>query len=282
MVDNADEFDPPVDNADENEAVPAPDHGLRSSDKPRTGFIAGNTFSARAVQYAVVDEYAVVEGDIIVGTADDMEATQGPARDGLEGIIVRGVQFRWTEGVIPYAIHPALVRPERVIEAIDHWHGRTPIRFIPFNAQQHRDYVVFKSGSGCSSHVGRQGGRQVVIVGGACTAGNIIHEIGHTVGLWHEQSRSDRDQYIEVVRQNIITGMEHNFDQQLTDGDDVGPYDYASIMHYPPDAFARQLGMLTIRARGGQAIGQRTGLSEGDVAAVRAIYPDLYWDEVEE
>lgn len=282
MVDDADEFEPQADNGNENEATPEPpDHGLRSSDNPRTGLIAGKTFRVRAVQYAVVDEYAVVEGDIIVGTAGDMEATEEADGTGLEGMVVRGVQFRWTDGVIPYTIYSGLVRPGRVMEAIDHWHRRTPIRFIPFDRQQHRDYVDFKPGDGCASSMGRQGGRQVIIVGAGCTAGNIIHEIGHTVGLWHEQSRSDRDQYVEVVRQNIISGMEHNFDQQLTYGDDVGPYDYDSIMHYPPDAFTWN-GQPTIRARGGQAIGQRSGLSDGDLAAVRMIYPDLDWDEVAE
>ena len=32
--------------------------------------------------------------------------------------------------------------------------------------------------------------------------------------------------------------MEHNFDQHISDGDDVGTYDYGSIMHYPRDAFS--------------------------------------------
>ena len=87
-----------------------------------------------------------------------------------------------------------------------------------------------------------------------------MHEIGHAVGLWHEQSREDRDRFVRVVWANIQAGREHNFNQHITDGDDIGGYDYGSIMHYPRTAFTRN-GQDTIVPVGGQAIGQRNGLS---------------------
>ena len=45
-------------------------------------------------------------------------------------------------------------------------------------------------------------------------------------------------------------------------------------MHYGGTAFSRN-GQATIVPFGGQAIGQRNGLSAGDIAAVRALYPQL-------
>jgi hypothetical protein len=77
---------------------------------------------------------------------------------------------------------------------------------------------------------------------------------------------------VRIAWENIIPDMQHNFDQHITDGDDIGPYDYDSIMHYPPKAFSAN-GQDTIVALGGEAIGQRAGLSNSDVAAVAELYP---------
>ena len=52
------------------------------------------------------------------------------------------------------------------------------------------------------------GGRQRLIVGDHCKLGNVIHEIGHAVGFFHEMSRPDRDGYVEIIWKNIISGMD--------------------------------------------------------------------------
>ena len=59
------------------------------------------------------------------------------------------------------------------------------------NQAQYPDYVRFVSGSGCSSSVGRQGGAQNVTLGSGCTAGNAIHEIGHTIGNYHTDNADE-------------------------------------------------------------------------------------------
>lgn len=61
--------------------------------------------------------------------------------------------------------------------------------------------------SSCYSPVGRTGGSQEVALGDAClNHGTIQHEILHALGLWHEQSRSDRDDFIQVMWDNIQEG----------------------------------------------------------------------------
>jgi hypothetical protein len=102
--------------------------------------------------------------------------------------------------------------------------------------------------------------------------GNAIHEIGHVVGLWHEQSRSDRNNFVTIVTANIDPDMLHNFDQHIVDGQDIENYDYGSIMHYPKNAFAINPTQPTIVTPNGEPIGQRQALSAGDMATVAQMY----------
>ena len=208
----------------------------------------------------------VFENDIILPT----EVVDGKAAQ--DKFIVNS---RWSDATVPVVLQPDLPNPQPVLDALRYLMQNTPITFKPVTVVNgiitDPNYVrIVPHPTDCSSPVGMMAsddplftkdiklpdGRiikggiygdykyhgQIMNIAGWCDAGAISHEFGHALGLWHEQTRCDRDQYVDIVWSNIPKDLQHNF-EVLCDTKDpskaalspisYGDYDYCSLMHYP-------------------------------------------------
>jgi hypothetical protein len=104
----------------------------------------------------------------------------------------------------------------------------------------------------------------------------IVHEFLHALGFFHMQSATERDEYVEIVWENIQPEMTYNFDKYNASAiSQYGTeYDYGSVMHYPAKAFTinNQDTIVPLRDLGDNIMGQRLRLSESDIARVNNLY----------
>ncbi|KAF3686989.1 Low choriolytic enzyme [Channa argus] len=175
---------------------------------------------------------------------------------------------------VPFRISNQYSQRERetITQGLQSFAESTCIRFTPFNRQ--RDFVDIRSLSGCYSFVGRRGrGQTVSLSRQGCVFRSIIqHELLHALGFNHEQTRSDRDQHVRILLENVIPGMEHNFRKIQTIN--LGtPYDYNSVMHYGRFAFSsnREPTIVPIPDPN-VAIGRAQQMSPTDILRVNRLY----------
>jgi hypothetical protein len=184
------------------------------------------------------------------------------------GFAIEDASRRWPSGIVPFVIDASIgnnaASLAAVQSAISHWNLKTCLQLVPRNGE--RDFVTFQEhASACQSSLGQVRNGQLIscdINSGSFGRGNVIHEIGHAVGLFHEHTRPDRDTFVVVS-----SGVLNNNNYRKRAGLVPGPYDCGSIMHYGPIANR-------IQPRPGLCgtMGQRSGLSAADIASVSHMY----------
>ncbi|XP_033727692.1 protein SpAN-like isoform X2 [Pecten maximus] len=228
-------------------------------------------------------------GDLAGALEPEQSAFDGPVRKKRK--TAQDTTKRWTENTVLIAFdsNSAFTPTQRreFQNAIDQWQQKTCLRFrTPTinDIHQGKSFVFVQNGKGCSSPLGMNPMRQTGIfryqpltLAQQCRTRRIMmHEIGHCLGLIHEQSRSDRDSHISVLWKNVPMHMRHNFQRfttQVTNNRNT-PYDYESLMHYGPKAFSTN-GEPTLRTTNPSyqdRIGAFQEISQYDALAINNMY----------
>lgn len=174
--------------------------------------------------------------------------------------------------------------------AVNDWNYQTVINLIPLLQYLRRhgwtySWIRFTYSTGrCNSPVGRQGGVQDIKCGGTSIR-SLVHEIGHAIGLYHEQMRPERDRFVFVVEEQMSRNeYSRNYKKKYPPYSvPHGRYDCRSVMHYARRtktqsgstfAFFNRLpwGCAAIGAQSRTRRGRQTWLSNGDIAAINAYY----------
>ena len=163
------------------------------------------------------------------------------------------------------------------------------ILFFQSNTASNRIYFTQNSDSqstkgGCWSWIGMQGGRQQLNleVAKCQDKGRAIHEILHALGMMHEQSRPDRDNYITVNNSNLTPVGAQNVSFKYWDRDmaEHTTFDFGSIMMYEQYIYDTRFSYnpfqpvfyLNVSVPSTVKIGQRDGLSESDINTLNSRY----------
>lgn len=191
-------------------------------------------------------------------------------------------------GRIPYCFSSSLAQSSQKAfkDAVAHIQTLVPcLRFVEVAvADEQTRYCTDKPGifvksdqQGCFASIGVQYPTSNNLQANACdTMGIAVHEIGHNLGMWHEQARRDNYKYIKILWDNIENGRQNQFKIQIT-GDVKVPYDFMSVMHYSGTAFGKRVNGERLRTikkivPSKRTMGQRMGLSYADALQLAQMY----------
>ena len=278
---NSPDYSYPIGN---NETGPLSDNTSATSQQLRQGLYRG-----MPVTYVVRNGKSIFQGDIILEKVDPIDSQRPLPSSSIDSSKVDSASVAYTQYLwpkvgnqyqIPYIIASGTGNLTNLNNAIAQFNSTfSNIKFVARTTET--DYVNFyfdpnDNSAQCEAIVGRAGGQQQVGGSGGsfnpCGVGTILHEMGHTVGLWHEQSRPDRNTYVSVNYGNLIKGSISNFNQIYDNMQAATLFDYASIMEYPAFAFSRNGGAAIESIPAGIPLSNLTGYTAADIDGIERLY----------
>uniref|UniRef100_A0A3B5M6U0 Metalloendopeptidase n=1 Tax=Xiphophorus couchianus TaxID=32473 RepID=A0A3B5M6U0_9TELE len=192
----------------------------------------------------------LVEGDIVLDETQTWNS-------------IIGDEYKWPK-TVPYYMEDDLEINAKgvILKAFEQYRLKTCIDFNPWNKKNLLFLFTLLDDKTAGTNCDR--------------IATIEHEFLHALGFWHEQSKSDRDDYVQIMWNRILEGREHNFNTyDDTVSSSLGvPYDYNSMMHYSKGAFQNgsEPTIVTKIPAFNDVIGQRMEFSDSDLLKLNRLY----------
>ncbi|WP_197492208.1 M12 family metallopeptidase [Arachidicoccus ginsenosidimutans] len=216
-------------------------------------------------------------------TFDSLKALEDSLPTQPRSAYTTDIDNYWPNGIVYYTITTGFSNNDlqMINAALNNWSTNTGITFVSRTNQPNYikiQKVYNQNYGGESEGIGMLGGQQFLYLNdGQFNTTTIIHEIGHSIGFYHEQSRTDRDNYIIIYTQNIESGELSQFETyaQLGEpGANLGTFDWSSVMLYDSYAFSANNSPTMVRKSDNQPFftTNNTVLSQGDIVSAKNLY----------
>ena len=207
-------------------------------------------------QNGAMGRYHSFEGDILLTAREEAllrasAMNDGPLERKPRTIMgggrsgMRHERFRWPDGVLRYQLGDTFSEEEKetVRRVLQEFEEEISSAFPPvqncisFVESDTGDRVLLtgpQTATQCSSTYGYKPLGQVNLAGPCLRSSTIKHELMHSLGIFHQQSRSDRDDHVEILWDNIQDDFKGNFNKYVPTFINAHgvPYDLMSMMHY--------------------------------------------------
>lgn len=228
---------------------------------------------------AIDDDMLIAYGDLIVGSTDDLSAYQ----NGDKTLDIPPPDL-WPQGSIPFEIddsikdNPLQVDTiKKVVNSLNEW---AKLNIHP-RQEGEKNYVLFKRGTQhCYANIGFRLGVTNVSLSAGCGEKEIFHEFFHVLGFFHEQNRTDRDNFIQILWENIDEENWSQFEKFSTKSYPLAfqnlnsiPFTFDSIMLYDSQAFSNTSDYSMVRTDGTPFSVSSRRPTPIDLDRVKILYP---------